>query len=324
MPANENSYAPQMSNQPESPYFEIGAVAKITGLSPNTLRTWERRNFIQAGLRSPTGRRRYSQEQVEQLALMKRLTNMGDSISSISKLSLTELRSRVLEYETRHVEARSKQSATDRIRVLPIGKLASTWADILPNQFEKLSSDEENPGLLMVDLDASAIECRRRVSVAALENPDIPMALVYDYAPSELLRQFSKEGRFLIRIPCSPELLTHYLNAALANATHQADPTAQSDISFKSAPRVFTDKQLATIAASNPNIKCECPHHTSALVASLASFENYCRRCEIESPDDKEVHEYLGTEIGKARAIVEDALLYLCQKDNLVIPEDNT
>lgn len=311
-----------MSSQTENPYFEIGAVSKITGLSPNTLRTWERRKFIQAGLRSPTGRRRYSQEQVEQLALMKRLTNMGDSISSISNLTLSELRNRVLEYETRHTEARTSRSASDNTKVLPIGNIAKTWSSNLPDQFEIADQDDESPDILMVDLDASAIECRRRVSIAAIEYPDIPMALVYDYAPSELLKQFSKEGRFLIRIPCAPELLTHYLNAALANARHQGDPTAQSEVSFKSAPRLFSDKQLATIAASNPNINCECPHHTSALVASLASFENYCRRCEVESPADKEVHEYLGTEIGKARAIVEDALLYLCQKDNLVIPPD--
>ncbi len=311
-----------MSSQTENPYFEIGAVSKITGLSPNTLRTWERRKFIEAGLRSPTGRRRYSQEQVDQLALMKRLTNMGDAISSISNLTLSELRNRVLEYETHHTEARSTRSASDKTKVLPIGSIAKTWSSNLPAQFVIADKEDPAPDILMVDLDASAMECRRRVSVAAIEYPDTPMALVYDYAPSELLKQFSKEGRFLIRIPCAPELLTHYLNAALANAKHQADPTIQSEVSFKSAPRLFTDKQLATIAASNPNIKCECPHHTSALVASLASFENYCRRCEIESPSDKEVHEYLGTEIGKARAIVEDALLYLCQKDNLVIPPD--
>ncbi len=313
-----------MNNAPESPYFEIGAVSKITGLSPNTLRTWERRKFIEAGLRSPTGRRRYSQEQVEQLALMKRLTNMGDSISSISNLTLPELRSRLLEYETRHTEARTSLTSTSTTRVLAIGKLADTWVNVLPKQFERCKGQDDIPDILVIDLDTSAMECRRRVSIAAIEHPDTPIALIYDYAPSELLRQFSKEGRFLIRIPCSTELLTHYLNAALANATHQADPTADADLASQSAPRKFTDKQLALIAASNPNIKCECPHHTSALVASLASFENYCRRCEVESPDDKEVHEYLGTEIGKARAIVEDALLYLCEKDNLEIPSDNS
>ena len=306
-----------------SAYFEIGAVSKITGLSPNTLRTWERRNFIEASQRSQTGRRRYSQEQVERLALMKRLTNMGDSISSIAPLSLGDLRNRLLEYETRQTERNVTKSVTNKIKIHTIGGTAKTWADVLPNQFQIVDATDSEPDLLLIDLDTTTVECRRRVSVAALEHPGVPIALIYDYAPSELLRQFSTDGRFLIRIPCSPELLAHYLTAALSNATHQADPTVQGNIDFVGAPRIFTDKQLATIAASNPNIKCECPHHTSALVASLASFENYCRRCEIESPNDKEVHEYLGREISKARSVVEDALLYLCQKDNLVIPPDD-
>ncbi len=301
-------------------YFEIGAVSKITGLSPNTLRTWERRSFIEASQRSKTGRRRYSQEQVERLALMKRLTNMGDSISSIAPLNLEDLRNRVLEYETRQVERNATKSATSSIKIHTIGSTAKTWADVLPNQFQVVSPTESEPDLLLIDLDTTTVECRRRVSVAAFEYPGIPIALIYDYATSDLLRQFSTDGRFLIRIPCSPELLAHYLTAALSKATHQSDPTVQGNIDFVGTPRIFTDKQLATIAASNPNIKCECPHHTSALVASLASFENYCRRCEVESPKDKEVHEYLGREIGKARAIVEDALLYLCQKENIDIP----
>jgi hypothetical protein len=175
---------------------------------------------------------------------------------------------------------------------------------------------------VVVDLDATAVDCRRRGSVASLEYPDTPMALIYDYAPSEVLKQFATKGKFLIRIPCSPELLTHYLQAALSNATHQSDPTIQPGTAFEVTPRLFSDRQLATIASSNPNIKCECPQHTSALVASLSSFENYCRRCVIESPNDAEVHEHLGNEIGKARSIVENALLYLCEKDGLVIPKD--
>ena len=60
---------PNLTPDAKSPYFEIGAVSKFPGLSPNTLRTWERRQFIKASTQSETGRRRYSQEQVEQLAL---------------------------------------------------------------------------------------------------------------------------------------------------------------------------------------------------------------------------------------------------------------
>lgn len=304
------------TEHPEA-YFEVGAVSKMTGLSPNTLRTWERRNFIEASLRSPTGRRRYSQEQVERLALMKKLTNLGDSISSIAGLTLRDLRNRVLEYESRQIEASS--SRVTAISILSIGELAETWTSVLPAPFKLTTSGESKPDIVIVGLDAQIAESRRRVSVAVLENPGVPIALVYDYAPRELIQRFSAEGRFLIRVPCSPELLAHYVHAAMANASHQADPTANGPL--PEAPRLFTDRQLATIAASNPDIKCECPHHISALVASLASFENYCRRCEIESPQDAEVHHHLGGEIARARSLVEEALLYLCQKDNLVVPE---
>ena len=306
-------------NHPETPYFEVGAVSKITGLSPNTLRTWERRRFIEADSRSTTGRRRYSQEQVEKLALIKKLTNLGDSISAIAPLPLPDLRNRLLEYQTRHTEASAAQTAT--VRTLPIGEQAKTWASILPAKFKTIKEEDGRPDLLIIDLNASPVECRRRITIASHEHPKTPMAIVYDYAPRELVKQYADEGKFLIHIPCSPELLAHYMHAALANATHQNAPLDDHP-SFESPERLFTDKQLATIAASNPNIKCECPHHISALVASLASFENYCRRCEIESPKDADVHTYLGKEIAKARSIVEEALLYLCEKDKLVVPRD--
>lgn len=309
------------SQQPKEPYFEVGAVSKITGLSPNTLRTWERRKFIEASSRSKSGRRRYTQEQVEMLALMKKLTGMGDAISSIAPLSLAELRSRLLEYQTRHTEAIGVRFSV--VKILAIGKQAKKWTSILPAQFKVISEGEDSPDIVVIDLETSTVESRRRVTIASHDYPKIPIALIYDYAPRELVQQFSEEGKSLIRVPCSAELLAHYINAAMANATHQSAPAeASGDNGFTAEPRLFSDRQLATIAASNPNINCECPHHISALVASLASFESYCRRCEVESPKDAEVHTYLGKEIARARSVVEGALLYLCESDNLAIPAD--
>lgn len=311
----------EQSTEKPVAYFEVGAVAKITGLSPNTIRTWERRKFIQAASRSETGRRRYSQEQVERLALIKKLTDLGDSISAVADLDLPDLRSRLLEYQTRHTESTAQKKS--EVRLYAVGGKAKTWTTILPSRFRMVTGDDSDPDLIVIDLDASPVECRRRVTLAAHEFPQVPIALIYDFAQRDLIRQFSDEGRFLIHVPCSPELLEHYLIAAMAKASHQSSPAEYDGTSSFDAPeRLFSDKQLATIAASNPNIKCECPHHISALVSSLASFENYCRRCEVESPKDADIHSHLGGEIAKARSIVEEALLYLCQRDNLEIPQD--
>lgn len=306
------------SDNPKA-YFEVSAVSKITGLSPNTLRTWERREFIRSESRSESGRRRYSQEQVEMLALMKKLTDLGDSISALSKLHLQDLRSRLLEYHARDTEVSS--TADSEILISTVGDNIGLWLSSLPNRFRIVDSGSEKADMVAIDLSVTDIECRRRVTLARHENPGVPIVLIYDYAPKNLIKGFSNEGYFLIRVPCSPELFEHYVCAALARASHQSAPEpgeAQSRHGF--ADRVFTDRQLTTIAASNPNIKCECPHHISALVASLVSFENYCNRCEIESPEDASTHAHLGKEIASARSTVEKALLYLCEREGLAIP----
>lgn len=299
-------------------YFEVNAVSKITGLSPNTLRTWERRDFIKAEKRTESGRRRYSRDQVERLALMKKLTDLGDSISALSAESLQALRSRLLEYQTQETGVSSARKG--EIRIHPIGEDARLWLSYLPARFRTVGS-KESPDLIAIDLRAPTVESRRRVALARHEFPGVPLVLIYDYSPKDLIREFSKAGHFLIRVPCSPELFEHYINAALANATHQSSPEEIDSTNGAPYPaRVFSDKQLAIIAQSNPNIKCECPHHISALISSLASFENYCRRCEIESPQDAEIHSRLGKEIAAARSIVEEALLYLCERDNIKVP----
>ena len=202
-----------------------------------------------------------------------------------------------------------------------MGDNIELWLSSLPSRFRAVRSNSENVDMVAIDLSVSDIECRRRVTLARHQNPGVPIVLIYDYAPKNLIKGFSNEGFFLIRVPCSPELFEHYICAALARASHQSAPQhgeAQSRDGF--ADRVFTDRQLTTIASSNPNIKCECPHHISALVASLVSFENYCNRCEDESPLDAEIHAHLGKEIASARSIVERALLYLCERDNFKIP----
>ncbi len=310
--------------QPEKSYFEVGAVSKITGLSPHTIRTWERRGFIRAANRSDSGRRRYSQDQVEQLALMKKLTDQGDAISALSRLNLEDLRKRLLEYQSGQTTA--AHETRGELHIHTEGKQARDWLASLSQRFKYGPNEEGKYDLIVITMDNNAVETRRRVSLTRHEYPDTPIAIIYDFAPRDLIKQFSEAGYFLIRWPTPKEVLEHYIVAAIANASHQTEPFNLDDdtITGNAPKRMFSDRQLTLIASRNPNIKCECPHHISALVASLASFENYCRRCEIESPTDAEIHAHLGYEIGKARSIVENALLYLCERDNLEIPEKET
>ena len=70
----------------------IQVVAQRTGLSPDVLRIWERRYAVVKPSRSATGRRLYSDRDVEHLLLLRRATLAGRSISQVADLDSEELR----------------------------------------------------------------------------------------------------------------------------------------------------------------------------------------------------------------------------------------
>lgn len=70
----------------------IQVVAQRTGLSTDVLRIWERRYAVVTPSRSATGRRLYSDRDVEHLVLLRRATLAGRSISQVADLDSEELR----------------------------------------------------------------------------------------------------------------------------------------------------------------------------------------------------------------------------------------
>ena len=72
--------------------YSIGAVAQLTGLTPETLRAWERRYQLVAPGRDERGRA-YSDADVQKLRLLKALTSKGHSIGRIASLTVGQLES---------------------------------------------------------------------------------------------------------------------------------------------------------------------------------------------------------------------------------------
>lgn len=64
--------------------YKIGTVTKLTGLSPFLLRAWENRYGLLEPQRSETGRRFYTQEDVETLLAVKRLLDRGHAIGEVA------------------------------------------------------------------------------------------------------------------------------------------------------------------------------------------------------------------------------------------------
>jgi DNA-binding transcriptional MerR regulator/methylmalonyl-CoA mutase cobalamin-binding subunit len=69
----------------------VRAVIARTGLSADVLRAWERRYGAVRPRRSPGGQRLYTEEDVARLALLRRATAAGQSISEIARLDLPAL-----------------------------------------------------------------------------------------------------------------------------------------------------------------------------------------------------------------------------------------
>ncbi len=83
--------------------FVISAAAEIAGMHPQTLRIYERKGLIDPQ-RTPGGTRRYSQEDIERLALIQQLTDQGLNLEGVRRVIALEaevaaLRARVAELE---------------------------------------------------------------------------------------------------------------------------------------------------------------------------------------------------------------------------------
>jgi len=72
--------------------YSIGALSRLTGLTPETLRAWERRYGVVTPQRDARGRT-YSEEEVRKLRLLATLVAEGHAIGRIAGLSIPELES---------------------------------------------------------------------------------------------------------------------------------------------------------------------------------------------------------------------------------------
>ncbi len=75
----------------EDPTYPLRAASRLTGLSPEVLRAWERRYGVVEPLRTPGGTRRYTARDLERLRRVKAAVDAGHRISSVAKFDDAEL-----------------------------------------------------------------------------------------------------------------------------------------------------------------------------------------------------------------------------------------
>jgi len=88
--------------------YPLGAATRLTGLSAEVLRAWERRYGAVQPPRTPGGTRRYRAQDLERLRLLKAAVDAGHRIGDVARLDDAELArraSRQQEVSSRQIEA---------------------------------------------------------------------------------------------------------------------------------------------------------------------------------------------------------------------------
>lgn len=94
---------------PDAAVFVISVAAELTGLHPQTLRTYERLGLITPG-RTGGGGRRYSQRDLERLREISELTSAGIGIEGVRRI--LDLENRVAALASRNEELQVELEAT--------------------------------------------------------------------------------------------------------------------------------------------------------------------------------------------------------------------
>ena len=315
--------------------FNIGAVARLTGLTDHTIRVWERRYEAVVAGRSKTQRREYTAADVEKLGLLKALTDRGLSIGSIARETPEQLRARAAS-----ISELGAKASPAHIAVAILG-------DFLPHRFANCNDDIQPLHIVLADNHEARFAAdimQHKIDVLVLELPILNSetsarlrdymassgaeraVFVYDFARSNDIKQLRDSGVVVLRAPVGVEDIKAAVERTYSAPSAPAVP-AQTPAAMPAAvdwhiagpikPRRFSQQQLATLANSSPTIECECPTHLAQLVGSLSAFEMYSANCAARDDDDTELHRYLQRATADARATIEAALERVAQAEGL-------
>lgn len=318
---------------PESHGFKIGAVSRMTGIAPDTLRIWERRYEIVTPERTPAGGRLYSQEQINRLTLIKNLVDAGDSISVVASLSLADLQNRLT--ATTHAAATPSAISERPCRLVILGEslglnlkqaieqmdsMTITGSYTSVSQFEsELQSLKAD--VLLIEMPTVHEDSASRIIEWLELSGAIHVILVYRFGNVEAIRRIPLSKCSTLRAPVDVHTIKN-LCQSLFGAYKQVGADEEESlysVGEIATPRKYDDETLARVAMQSTVIKCECPRHLTELISGLAAFERYSTECESRSPADAELHTFLNITASRARVMIENALSRVIETENIKI-----
>lgn len=322
----------QLDKNDDESGYRIGAIASLTGISPDALRVWEKRYDLLRPKRTASGNRIYSEEDLTRLSLIKSLLDAGDSISKLASLDIPELKKRVATLLQQHV---MEQEVSRPCRVVVVGvNMAMRFAQIsetdqrvhllasvdAPEQIDTLST-KVSPDVVIFEIPTLNESHVNRLTQWLEQLGAQQGVVVYRFGNQKVLDRIRHKQFALLRAPVEMQTVISHCDAILRRITAEAKRISFTlpDMAAPVPAHHFDEKQLARIANISTTIKCECPHHLAELIIALNAFESYSLQCENQNEQDAALHAYLHRATAQARQTMESALAHLMQVENIAI-----
>ena len=301
------------------PLYGIGTVARLTDLKSDTLRVWERRYGLGASYKSATGRRQYTQSDLDHLQLVSALVKQGVRIGEIAASDRKTLEV-LLEQQGR--TATSRPLPPTKPRVVFVGADLCQWLDAHQGCVSGVSAllaripvDEAVPSLqadqtadvLVAHCPSLTLQHIKGVEALA-ERLEVRRTIVlYQFANDQWLAELERLGHSAFEYPIEPSRLAFEIGRSQVEKETAAGLGNLSDL-MPAKPRLFSDEALRAAAAEKIVLDCECPRHLSDLIRSLNEFEAYSSACSVDNWKDAAIHASIYAYTCQARHLMEKAL----------------
>ena len=308
----------------QNPIYRIGAVAKLSGVPVSTLRVWEIRYGAFAPSKSTGQHRLYTHADVLRACQLKQLSDAGLGISAVANLDDANL-SRLLSHQTAtSISSMQPASEAQKVAMVVVGRdMASrittgrftlqfeTHLIHVTDVFEDLDDAllatlDDQPKILLIKVNALNDTTRAKIQILVGRHRILKTIVLYNYGQLVSVEALNVSGMLVRRSPLPDSELSDLINSVLLmNAPTTASVLGPTTLI---PARKYSDVTLARIANISSDVLCECPRHVAELIGQLASFEQYSQECLSTSVKDADLHAYLRSVSGTARAMFERAL----------------
>lgn len=319
----------------------IGAVSALSGVPVPTLRVWEIRYATFAPRMSGGGQRQYSDDDVLRATMLKRLTEQGHAISSIANHDATRLNALMQQQNASHRRDVAQSAELQTVSATVVG--LSLAARLAADRFKKIfATNVLAVTSIFADLDAALatgltlspqfllvhvnslhalvqIDLHRLIDSGSGNGPQV--VVLYRFGQEHVVESMKRAGMVVRREPVSDHELAELIRSSLLVDAPRA--MGQTGLGATIPARKYDDATLLRMAGISTNMLCECPRHVAEIIAQLVSFEQYSQDCLNKSTEDAQLHAYLHSVSGSARALFEHALEMVAQHEGLDLSQPN-